>query len=266
MKKKKLLVALLEKVDKNFLLKNKYAEIRKRAFAEKPVVYALYDKKDKLYYVGCSSDFNARMKDHLKNPNSKHYNKWDKFSIYFTKTPDGASEVEAIALSLLSGHGWPKGNTQKPIIEEHQKKMKDWIYKEMTKIDEKKRKETFGGNQKFKLGGSAKKKTGQSPNKLRKRTDLKGLVKESTPLKKECKSGKYKGKTFHASLLPSGDIKCRNSSKNSPSGTAKDITGQEQNGLTFWSIQDISGKWIILKDFVDLQRKRKKRDERQIGS
>ena len=103
---KKLLVDALENVNKVLMLHNQYKDIRKEEFAKKPGIYALYDTRGKLYYVGHTSDLSVRLKDHLNR--NRHSGKWDTVSLYFTKTKATAREVEAIALSLLWGWGMAK--------------------------------------------------------------------------------------------------------------------------------------------------------------
>ena len=131
---KNLFVAVLENVDKEFLLDDKYAKIRKKEFAKKSGIYALYDKKGKLYYVGRASNLQGRLNQHSKH--NKHSGKWDYFSIYFTKKKNIEIELEAIVLSFLWEKIKPKGNTQKPKVKKDSI-MRTRILKEMNKINEK---------------------------------------------------------------------------------------------------------------------------------
>ena len=237
---KKLLVNILEKVDKEFLLDNKYAGIRKKEFSKKPGIYALYDKKGNLYYVGRASDLNGRLTQHLKH--NKHSGKWDRFSIFFTKTESTAIEVEAIALSLLWGWTKPEGNTQKPRLKQD-KSMRERIVKNMKKIDDTERENMFGGRRSKSFSSSSTLRTRNS----RKRPSLKGLVRTNQPLRAEYKK---MGKTFHATLLPSGETAYHGKKYSSLSAAGKAATKREQNGWVFWKIQDTSNQWITLDKFV----------------
>ena len=232
---KKLLVNVLERVDKKFLLDNKYASIRKKEFVKKPGIYALYNKNGKLYYVGRASDLNGRLTQHLKH--NKHSGKWDYCSIYFTKTENTAIEVEAVALSMLWGPAnKPEGNTQKPRVKEN-KSMRDRILKAMKKINE-----NMFRDHRSKPSSS---KSTLRTRKSLKRPSLKGLFKTDQPLK-----AKYKAITFYAILLPSGEIVYRGKKYSTPSAAGKAASKKGLNGWTFWNIQNKSNKWVTLDKFV----------------
>lgn len=242
---KKVFVNVLKNVGKKFILDDQYAPIRKKYLA-KPGVYALYDKKDRLYYVGKASELRGRLKQHAKH--NKHAGKWKSFSIYSTKSESAASEVEAIALALMAGWGWPKGNTQEPKFKED-KSIKDKILKAMDRQEQERqndykrsRKEIFSSRRGGKSVRAAARQTGASRPK-----SLAGLVAHKTPLKKEYKSGP----PFQAFLLPSGQIECQGKPYSSPSAAAKAATGNKsESGWIFWSIQDQSNTWITLDEFA----------------
>ncbi len=241
---KKSIIDVLEKVDKEFMGKQ-YASIRNKHFGKKSGIYALYDKKGKLYYVGRTSNSKGRLKMHLKN---KHSGKWDRFSIYFTKNNDTAVAVEAIALALLQD-SWPKGNTNKPGVKED-KNMKKRISRDMNEIlyggssRSKKSTSRSGKNKSFRKAGSR----GNTQKRLSlKELFNKGFLQEPQTLKKEYKSGK----TFHAVLLPSGQIEYQGKKYSAPSTSAETASGsQSENGWTFWKIQNRSKKWITLDEFA----------------
>ena len=75
-----------------------------RILGKKKGIYALY-KKDKLYYVGKSTDLNNRLQSHMSN---KHQHKWDKFSLFIIKNPKYVTDVETALINIAK----PKGNTQ----------------------------------------------------------------------------------------------------------------------------------------------------------
>ena len=254
MKKKKLLVDVLKGVDKSLIMDNKYAGIRKREFAKKSGVYALYDKNDKLYYVGKASDLKVRLDQHSKH--NKHSGKWERFSVYFTKNESAAGEVEAIALDLLWEQSQPKGNTQKPSVKDKSMKKRSRIVKDMNQImfrnpSSKSRSSKSAarmGHAKDSKGfGKAASQGGNLERLSLKDLFSKGFLKGQRPLKK-----KYKrtGEIFHAALLPSGKIQYQGALYPAPSAAAKAATGKGLNGWTFWSIQNKSGQWVTLDEFV----------------
>ena len=244
------IIGVLEKVEKSFILDDKYAGIRKKVLAKRSGVYALYDKKGNLYYVGKASDLKGRLNQHSKH--NKHSGKWERVSIYFTKNENTAVEVEAIALSLLWGWGKPKGNTQKPKVKKD-KEMKAWIIKEMGKITNKmmyvnSRSSLRTRNSKnSKDFGKAASQGGNLERLSLKELFSQGFLRGPHPLKKEYKKS---GKIFHAALLPSGKIQCQGALYPTPSAAAKAITGKGLNGWTFWSIQNKSSQWVTLDEFV----------------
>ena len=242
-KRKHILVDALE-VKKEFMLEKKYKNIRKKEFAKKPGIYALYNR-GKLYYIGHTSDLNIRLKEHHRN---RHSGKWDKVSLYFTKTVATAKAVEAIALSLLLGWGWPKGNKQEPKVRKKNKNIEDRILKAMKKITE----EIV-----VKRSTKPSLRTRSSKKGFRKIASQDGAQKRNFQLKDFFSTGflsgrhnlkaEYKAKTFYALLLPSGEIEYQGVKYLSPSFAAKAAKrSQSENGWTVWKIQDKSNKWITL--------------------
>tara|TARA_B100000953_G_C17725517_1_gene327041 strand:- start:11 stop:346 length:336 start_codon:yes stop_codon:yes gene_type:complete len=73
-----------------------------RILGKKKGIYALY-KKDKLYYVGKSTDLNYRLQSHMSN---KHQHKWDKFSLFIIKNPKYVTDVETALINIAK----PTGN------------------------------------------------------------------------------------------------------------------------------------------------------------
>ena len=250
---KKLIIDVLEKVDKKFMEKE-YASIRNKEFAKKSGIYALYDKKGHLYYVGRASDLRGRLGQHLKH--NRHSGKWNHFSIYFTKNDDTAIAVEAIALSLLRDSKWPKGNNNNPRVKED-KNMKARIRKDMDKIFFRKSsqpKKPSGRSAKIKLGRSKRQNKGfnVSQGGAQKRLPLKELFNKGFLQEPQILIQEYKrsGETFHAILLPSGEIEYQGKKYSSPSAPAKAATGKEQNGWDFWKIQNRSNIRITLNEFA----------------
>jgi hypothetical protein len=64
-------------------------------------IYALY-RKDRLYYVGLTSDLFWRIKTHLKD---RHAGKWDSFVIVRIKRTDYLKDIETLITRLVDVPG-----------------------------------------------------------------------------------------------------------------------------------------------------------------
>ena len=113
---KKIFIEKAEKIEKHLVIKGSYKEIAKSIIKNKSGIYALYDKKERLYYIGkAGSNLFNRLNNHLTD---KHQNKWKYFSIYLTKKGGYTDSLEDALISIV-GRNNLKGNDQKP------KKIKD---------------------------------------------------------------------------------------------------------------------------------------------
>ena len=72
-------------------------------------LYALYDSRGRLYYVGKASDLPTRLNQHLKD---KHSESWERMSLFFLS--DSADILELEGLIVITAK--PSGNKQKPRI------------------------------------------------------------------------------------------------------------------------------------------------------
>ena len=72
-----------------------------------------------------------------------------------------------------------------------------------------------------------------------------GIVSKRIPLR-----GKYKEKTFHATLRKDGTFSHNNKIYLSPTAAAKAVTGTKRiNGRTFWKFKNAKGEWVNLNHF-----------------
>ena len=129
--RKRILNKKIEKINR-FIFEKKYRKIKyliRQEIKNKHGVYALYNKKEQLYYIGRANDILARVNQHCRNHHSK---KWSYFSIYFTKKQQDALEVEAIILSMLPTI---KGNKQNRSKLGEDKKLKNRMRKLKSDID-----------------------------------------------------------------------------------------------------------------------------------
>lgn len=72
-------------------------------------IYALYDKKGRLYYAGKASDLPKRLNQHLKD---RHSESWDKMTLFLVSESANVSELEGLVVATAK----PMGNKQKPRI------------------------------------------------------------------------------------------------------------------------------------------------------
>lgn len=72
-------------------------------------LYALYDNKGNLYYIGKATDLKQRLDTHLRD---KHRDSWDQMTLFFLSIKANVSELEGLLVAAAK----PPGNTQKPKI------------------------------------------------------------------------------------------------------------------------------------------------------
>jgi predicted XRE-type DNA-binding protein len=72
-------------------------------------LYALYDKKGRLYYTGKASDLKQRLNQHLKD---KHGDSWDRMTLFVVSDSANVAELEGLVIATAK----PPGNKQKPKI------------------------------------------------------------------------------------------------------------------------------------------------------
>jgi hypothetical protein len=72
-------------------------------------IYALYDKKGRLYYSGKASDLPARLNQHLKD---RHGDSWDRMTLFMVSRQANVSQLEGLVIAAAR----PPGNKQKPKI------------------------------------------------------------------------------------------------------------------------------------------------------
>lgn len=70
-------------------------------------IYALYDAKGRLYYVGKASDLPVRLDQHLKD---KHAGSWDMMTLFFLEKKANVGELEGLVIAATV----PPGNEKKP--------------------------------------------------------------------------------------------------------------------------------------------------------
>jgi len=72
-------------------------------------IYALYDKKGRLYYAGRASDLPKRLNQHLRD---KHADSWTTMTLFQVVRSSNVSHLEGLVIAAAR----PAGNTQRPKI------------------------------------------------------------------------------------------------------------------------------------------------------
>lgn len=72
-------------------------------------IYALYDKKGRLYYSGKASDLSKRLNQHLKD---RHGESWERMTLFLVAKTTNVAQLEGLVIAAAQ----PPGNKQKPKI------------------------------------------------------------------------------------------------------------------------------------------------------
>src|SRR5262245_30643604 len=72
-------------------------------------IYALYDKKGRLYYTGKASDLAKRLNQHLRD---RHGESWDRMTLFHVVNSANVAELEGLVVATAR----PRGNKQRPRI------------------------------------------------------------------------------------------------------------------------------------------------------
>jgi GIY-YIG catalytic domain len=70
-------------------------------------IYALYDKKGRLYYSGKASDLPKRLNQHLKD---RHGESWERMTLFLVAKTTNVAQLEGLVIAAAR----PPGNKQKP--------------------------------------------------------------------------------------------------------------------------------------------------------
>ena len=230
----------IEKFNHEILFKKSYKEVLRKRIEGKHGIYALYDKDEKLYYIGQTSQMRKRiMRHHQEDHRVK---KWETFSVLFTRSLHYPTFLEDALISII---GTPKGNRQKPL---KIKKLNNQIEKDIREVANRKVDKMVG------------KKTSKRRTKNKKRTKTFNKKRSSkshnrNPFKKRVTlRAEYKGKEYTANWLQSGKAKYKNKTCNSPHAVAQIIVDKVCGrptgvaGTRFWTVQKAPNKWVRLCD------------------
>ena len=209
----------------------RYKNLVKEELKNKFGIYALYDNKKRLYYIGVAQHNIAnRIKQHKRDI---HKGRWEFFSVYFAKKKSFLKSLEDAFISIVVK---PKGNVQQPkkIFKGNKR-----IIRKMEQIDKEKRMPMSVRGKKINVL--------KQKNHKKKKPDLKNYFEKSKPLRKV-----YKDKEYKATLLKSGKIKYKGKLYDNPTRPAKIIVSSPTvNGRDFWRVKTNDNKWVKLSDLLD---------------
>jgi DNA-binding MarR family transcriptional regulator len=86
-----------------------FLDFLNKALPAKQGIYALYDKKGRLYYAGKASDLARRLNQHLRD---RHGESWDRMTLFHVANSANVAELEGLVVATAR----PPGNRQKPKI------------------------------------------------------------------------------------------------------------------------------------------------------
>lgn len=223
-KSDQLLIEFLERISWRVL--EDYRGIVSKMIHRRAGVYALY-KRDQLYYVGLASNLMGRIKHHLKDRHSLH---WDRFSVYITHRDQHVKQLESLLLRIAR----PDGNRVEGGFGGSANLYRR-LASEMSNLDADRRAAA--------LGERAVRKRRRARTATAKGTlSLAGLVERRVPLR-----ARYKRKQFKATLRRDGYIGFGGHLYDSPSAAARRVVKRGVNGWQFWCYRD-GRDWRPLAD------------------
>lgn len=86
-----------------------FLEFLNRNLPARQGIYALYDKKGRLYYAGKAADLAKRLNQHLRD---RHGESWDRMTLFHVADSASVGELEGLVVATAR----PPGNKQKPRI------------------------------------------------------------------------------------------------------------------------------------------------------
>lgn len=202
-----------------------YQEIIRTYVHRRQGVYALYNDEG-LYYVGLASNLRARLKAHLKD---KHAGRWERFSVYITINNKHLRELETLLLRVLKPK--PEGNGKSGNFARSED-LRSRLNRDMRRHDQEKRDHYLG----------------KSKETLR--LVLPGRMPVLLPYVKLVSKlrGRYKGKTYLATVKDDGTIRFQRKLFRSPTGPAMAITKYPVDGWHFWKFERAPGDWVPLDE------------------
>ena len=218
----------LEKIDRKMLVK--YQDLIREFIKGHQGIYALY-RGDRLYYVGLATNLRRRLKAHLRD---RHKNAWNRFSVYLVIENQHIKELESLFLRILMPDGNAKKGTFPKAINLETRLKTEIRRRQQEEL------EVLLGQRKRVTRKQTKRALAQQAES---ETALGPYVSRSFKIRRT-----FKGKPYVARVRQSGWIYYKGYLYNSPSGLAKEITGRNSNGWSFWNFERAPGHWVKLKE------------------
>lgn len=86
-----------------------FLDFLNRNLPAKQGIYALYDRRGRLYYTGKASDLAKRLNQHLRD---RHGESWDRMTLFHVVDSANVAELEGLVIATAR----PPGNKQKPRV------------------------------------------------------------------------------------------------------------------------------------------------------
>ncbi len=230
----------IEKFNHEILFKRSYKEILRKRIEGKHGIYALYDKNEELYYIGQTNQMKKRIQYHKKD---HHANKWETFSVLFTRRSHYPAFLEDAFISIV---GAPKGNKQKPL---KIKPLNSQIEKDIREVANKKVDKMVG--KKPSKRNTTKQRRRKVVKKRRSSKDQGG-----NPFKKQVSLiGQYKGGKEHRVFwLASGKVRYKDKNKKYKSLHALTMKIIKRSGRPtidvyreIWKVKK-GNEWVIINN------------------
>jgi len=221
----------------------KYQDTIRKYVRGRHGVYALY-RKNKLYYVGLTSNLRSRLlRHHLRD---RHTEAWDSFSVYLTVGGEHLHELEALVLRIVK----PKGNRQVSKFSKADDLRKIFRH-DIAKTNALSIEQLF-------CSDSPKKKALATKGIRAKKTKEKQSTLAPFVSRRFHIHFRYKGRLYVAHVRKDGTIKfaaCGANTKKlrekvfkSPSLAARAITKHGIDGWYAWKYERAPGDWVFLNE------------------
>jgi len=189
-------------------------------------IYALYSRRQGLYYVGLAKNLFGRIKHHRGD---KHEGKWTRFSAYVTRLDGHTREMESLTLSIAK----PPGNQQGGRLR-GSRNLKSEFERRMRRASSLLHAEISGGR----AAAGRRRRAARGSRGADALSVLSGHRRRLW--------GERNGVSYEATLLQSGQIRYAGVLFDSPAAAARAATGRATNGWRFWYYPLGRGEWIQL--------------------
>lgn len=211
-RKPSLVTQFLEDISREAL--EKHFDVVTRFIGRRNGIYALF-RRQKLHYVGLTTDLRWRLKHHLRD---RLGDSWDSFSVYLTIGDRHLRELESIIVRIVE----PPGNSQlgrfsgaQDIARQFEREISDKQKRERNRL----------------LMREAEEE------------EVRHLIPRAISI-----HARYKGRTIKAKLRRDLSIRWKGQLYGSPSAAAHAVCKRPVNGWWFWHYQRSPGDWARIDD------------------